>query len=81
MKTAEDLSKLLEIALTEFSLEKDKIFMLLRDGASVMTKLGRIAGLESTHCLAHSLQLVSIFPEFFLPPYCYFSASRMLSKS
>ena len=57
-KTAENLSACLDSVFNEFSLEKSKMFLLLRDGASTMSKLARINNLNSMHCLAHSLQLV-----------------------
>lgn len=43
----------------DFDIPDGKIQCLVRDGASVMSSLARMLGLNSIHCFAHQLQLVS----------------------
>lgn len=57
--TAKNLSELIDNCLKRFEIEKNRIFLLLRDGASVMIKTSIECQINSLDCFAHKLQLVS----------------------
>lgn len=57
--TGENLTNLFTNVMNEFEIKKDKVVKVLRDGASTMLKTCRLLDLDSEHCLAHQLQLVS----------------------
>lgn len=60
-KTSKNISRVLNEVFTEFDIDKKKVTYLLRDGASVVVKVGKINGFDSEHCLAHGIQLVRVF--------------------
>ncbi|KAK0425152.1 hypothetical protein QR680_009060 [Steinernema hermaphroditum] len=43
--------------MSTFSLERAKVFVMIRDGATSMIKMSSILGIDSGHCFAHLLQL------------------------
>uniref|UniRef100_A0A915MV31 Transposase n=1 Tax=Meloidogyne javanica TaxID=6303 RepID=A0A915MV31_MELJA len=49
--------RLVEEALTEFSIPTEKIFLFLRDSAEVMIKVCNEMGLRHSDCFAHKLNL------------------------
>lgn len=65
-KSADNISRVLNKVFLEFGIDKKKVAYMLRDGASVVVKVARINDMDSEHCLAHALQLVSGFKQTFL---------------
>ena len=54
----EKLSSLANNVIEEFKIDKSKIFLILRDGASAVVRTCRLLEIESQHCFAHATQLV-----------------------
>uniref|UniRef100_A0AC35GQ85 BED-type domain-containing protein n=1 Tax=Panagrolaimus sp. PS1159 TaxID=55785 RepID=A0AC35GQ85_9BILA len=55
-KDADNVSLVLNRVFVEFNIDKCKVTLMLRDGASVVVKVSRINEFKSEHCLAHGLQ-------------------------
>uniref|UniRef100_A0A914Y2R6 Transposase n=1 Tax=Panagrolaimus superbus TaxID=310955 RepID=A0A914Y2R6_9BILA len=51
------MARIVEELLKNFGISIDKIFLILRDGASAVVKLCNLLGIDSSHCFAHLLQL------------------------
>ena len=60
--TGDYLASVITKVLQDFEIDKDKISLLIRDGASNMVKTALILGIDSQQCFAHLLQLVSHMP-------------------
>ncbi|KAK0428129.1 hypothetical protein QR680_010622 [Steinernema hermaphroditum] len=55
--TAENMSGLLSDCLNKFSISKEKLFCMMRDGASAMVATASVLGVDSGHCFAHIIHL------------------------
>ncbi|KAK0425151.1 hypothetical protein QR680_009060 [Steinernema hermaphroditum] len=55
--SAENMADRLRNCMSTFSLERAKVFVMIRDGATSMIKMSSILGIDSGHCFAHLLQL------------------------
>ncbi|KAK0417605.1 hypothetical protein QR680_013104 [Steinernema hermaphroditum] len=55
--SAENMADRLRDCMSTFSLERAKVFVMIRDGATSMIKMSSILGIDSGHCFAHLLQL------------------------
>ncbi|KAK0423430.1 hypothetical protein QR680_008142 [Steinernema hermaphroditum] len=55
--TAENMGGLLSDCLNKFSIPKEKVFCMMRDGASAMVATASVLGVDSGHCFAHIIHL------------------------
>lgn len=58
---AKNISETLEKLLAEYEFPKEKIHLILRDGASAMVKATFLLGIDSFHCFLHVINLASVF--------------------
>jgi hypothetical protein len=56
--TAPNMASLLNEVILDYGLDRQRIHLVVRDGASSMQSTVRLAGLESIWCFAHILHLV-----------------------